>query len=458
MKSSWAMVALLLAQSATAQAFCGFFVSGADQKLYNSASHVVLMRKGNRVVMTMSNSYKGPAEDFAMVVPVPVVLQKRQVRTLSAGVFRHIDELTAPRLVEYWEQDPCNPGSGDALGHIRGRMMAPASAGAGADIEKKDYGVKIEAQFTSGEYEILILSAKDSGGLESWLRDNHYKIPDGAAEALAPYVHDEMKFFVAKVDVKKVKLDANQQVLLSPLQFSYEANELRLPVRLGLLNANGQQDLIVYLLHPTKRFEVANYPNVNVVTNLDVASSVKKSFGSFYAELFDETLRRHQNKAVVTEYAWDTGSCDPCPGPPLDASDLSTLGAAHLGDDGQWVVTRLHTRYDKQTLSEDLIFHAVKPLEGGRAQRQDGGGPHGAKNSESNNFQARYIIRHYWSKKVSCDQPQRGVWGGPPDGRQENFRPTAARDLASAARGQVKLDEVVKTAVPELGLAGSHKK
>ena len=31
----------------TADAFCGFFVSGADAQLYNNASQVVLMRKGN---------------------------------------------------------------------------------------------------------------------------------------------------------------------------------------------------------------------------------------------------------------------------------------------------------------------------------------------------------------------------------------------------------------------------
>src|ERR1051325_9510166 len=91
----------------TARAFCGFFVSGADAKLYNNASQVVLMRKGNRTVMTMSNNYKGPTENFAMVVPVPVVLKKEDVKTLPADVFQHIDALSAPRLVEYWEQDPC---------------------------------------------------------------------------------------------------------------------------------------------------------------------------------------------------------------------------------------------------------------------------------------------------------------------------------------------------------------
>ena len=53
---------------ATASAFCGFFVSGADTKLYNNASQVVLMRKGNHTVMTMSNNYKGPPEHIVVGV------------------------------------------------------------------------------------------------------------------------------------------------------------------------------------------------------------------------------------------------------------------------------------------------------------------------------------------------------------------------------------------------------
>ena len=90
------LFAISLFAPQAADAFCGFFVSGADAKLYNNASQVVLMRKGNRTVMTMSNNYKGPPEDFAMVVPVPVVLQKQDVRTLASDVFEHIDQLSAP--------------------------------------------------------------------------------------------------------------------------------------------------------------------------------------------------------------------------------------------------------------------------------------------------------------------------------------------------------------------------
>ncbi|MFO0575511.1 MAG: DUF2330 domain-containing protein [Polyangia bacterium] len=426
---SSAAAALTVAAS-QAHAFCGFFVSGADAELTNSASQVVLMRKGSHTVLTMSNNYKGPPEDFAMVVPVPVVLQKENVKTLAADVFKHIDQLSAPRLVEYWEQDPCYVPP-PVERKVYAPMMKRSAAARSESSAPASLGVTIEAKFEVGEYQILILSAKESGGLETWLRLNKYNIPKGAAQALAPYIRDQQKFFVAKVDIKKVKRDGKGTVVLSPLRFGYDAQELRLPVRLGLLNAPGEkdkaakQDLIVYVLSPDSRFEVANYRNVFIPTNIEVSDEVRKVFPAFYAELFDETLLRNNNKAVVTEYAWQTTSCDPCPTPPLQQGDLFTLGDEQIfpesaqlqqaspapgqpmpsrrmaggffGGFSPWVLTRLHTRYDKATLSEDLVFRAAEPAFGGRATRDGGLGDHGAEvhKGGTNNFQGRYIIRHY---------------------------------------------------------------
>ncbi len=82
-------------------------VSGSDAKLFNNATLVVLMRDGTRTVLSMQNKYQGPPQDFAMVVPVPVILAKENVKTLPADIFARVDRLAAPRLVEYWEQDPC---------------------------------------------------------------------------------------------------------------------------------------------------------------------------------------------------------------------------------------------------------------------------------------------------------------------------------------------------------------
>src|SRR5262245_369504 len=99
----------VLAEPKEAQAFCGFYVSGADASLFNNATLVVLMRDGTRTVLSMQNNYQGPPQDFAMVVPVPVVLSEKNVKTLPRDVFGRVDRLAAPRLVEYWEQDPCRP-------------------------------------------------------------------------------------------------------------------------------------------------------------------------------------------------------------------------------------------------------------------------------------------------------------------------------------------------------------
>jgi hypothetical protein len=82
----------------SARAFCGFYVSGGDASLFNNATMVVMMRDGQRTVLAMQNNYQGPPANFAMVVPVPTVLQKENVKTLPLEVFKHIDQLAAPRL------------------------------------------------------------------------------------------------------------------------------------------------------------------------------------------------------------------------------------------------------------------------------------------------------------------------------------------------------------------------
>jgi hypothetical protein len=192
---------LCAAAAERAMAFCGFFVSGADAALTNNASQVALLRKGSHTWLTMSNNYKGPPEDFAMVVPVPVVLKKEQVKTLGADVFRHIDQLSAPRLVEYWEQDPCRPQHYDDEDRMVQKSAVRMEEREGPS-KRDSLGVRIEAKFEVGEYQVLILSALDSSGLEKWLHLNKYKIPNGASSALAPYIREQQKFFVAKVDIK----------------------------------------------------------------------------------------------------------------------------------------------------------------------------------------------------------------------------------------------------------------
>jgi hypothetical protein len=316
----------LLLSTGTADAFCGFFVSGADASLYNSATRVVIMREGTRTVLNMQNDYVGPLADFAMVVPVPVVLQKDQVKTLPKEVFDRVDKLTAPRLVEYWEQDPCPSAQDKMWGDAIGDSFGAGGLGlSGVGMGGSGLGVTVQAQYSVGEYDIQILGAQDASGLDRWLRSAGYKIPVGAEEALRPYVQAGMKFFVARVNAQKVTFDGGKAVL-SPLRFHYDTDKFSLPVKLGLLNSAGTQDLIVNVLSRAGRVQVANTPNVTIPTNLEVKDSTRSNFGGFYASLLDKTMSQSPG-AVVTEYAWSATTCDPCPEPPLTPSELATLGA-----------------------------------------------------------------------------------------------------------------------------------
>jgi hypothetical protein len=507
---------LAVAAAPKADAFCGFYVGGAGAKLFNDATVVVLMREGTRTVLSMQNAYKGPPEKFAMVVPVPVVLQEENVKTLPRDLFDKVDQLAAPRLVEYWEQDPCAQEVEYKGGGGMRKAMAPAPAAARAE-EAADLGVKIEAQFTVGEYQVVVLSAKDSGGLEEWLHREQYTIPDGAAPYFKPYVAAGSKFFVARVDINKVKMEDGVAVL-SPLRFYYDSETFSLPVRLGLINSSGTQDLIVHVLARGKRYEVANYPNVTIPTNLDVSEAAKTEFPTFYTTLFDRTLEKHA-KAVVTEYSWDSSSCDPCPGPALTPNDLATLGADVLpGADGEpppppiaptpvpvpapqptlppkggpgtksptgalppsppsnpappsmarsmprprrffggggFTITRLHARYTKESLGEDLVFKEAPAIMGGREVMGPGGKLEtGAKPSGyMNNFQARYAVRHPWTGPIDCKEPRRGVWGGPPGGGSQPTIKAAQRIGLAPRVVKADLASFVKSDVPEIGFS-----
>src|SRR3954471_6605666 len=118
----------LVGSASTADAFCGFYVSGSGAKLAADATQVVLMRQGTRTVLSMQNDYKGPLADFAMVIPVPVVLKEKDVKTLPKNVFDHTDSLGSPRLVEYWEQDPCRQDDFDREDDMAGTATADAAA------------------------------------------------------------------------------------------------------------------------------------------------------------------------------------------------------------------------------------------------------------------------------------------------------------------------------------------
>lgn len=447
MRTALAVTVALLSQ--TAAAFCGFYVSGADTKLFNDTSMVVLLRDGTKTVLSMQNNYRGPVEDFALVVPVPVLLGKDSVKTIPREVFARVDEFAAPRLVELPPPD-CGFGG---LG-LRGTGVGGGGYGAGlGSLGGRDLGVKVEAKFDVEEYEIVILSAKDSLGLEIWLKEYKYKVPEGAAELLRPYVQNGQKFFVARVNAAKAKFE-NGQLLLSPLRFHYDSEQFSLPVRLGLVNSGGTQDLVVHVL-AKDRYELANMKNVLVPTNVELTERARPQFGGFYKELLSRTFAKNPG-AAVTEYAWKGAlpspdsvagvygvTCDPCP--PVNPVDQPL--ARYLGVDllpkrktdaevstfmREATLTRLHLRYTKAGAPDDLVFKTATPIHGGVPDVAKAGP------AKSNRFQGRFIMR-----LKSCSN-MGNMFGAPPV-------PWETDEKLAPATLVDPFEEVLTTAIAELG-------
>jgi hypothetical protein len=402
-----------LIYAAPAAAFCGFYVAKADTKLFNDASKVVLARDGQRTVITMSSDYRGSPKEFAMVVPVVSIPQREQINVANPALIDHIDAYTSPRLVEYFDENPC-----EAQFERRMKMSAPepiAESSAGRADSAKALGVTIEAEYEVGEYDILILSAKQSNGLITWLTQNGYKIPKGADSTVNAYLNRGMKFFIAKVNLDR----HDGSSMLRPIQVAYEDEDFMLPIRLGTVNAQGKQELFIFALTRNGRVETKNYRTVKLPSDMDVPIFVKDEFGDFYRDMFQHQVKKESGRAVFMEYAWDMAWCDPCAADPLSHSELKELGVMWLDEGYQDLppprsmlgrpgrpapsimppgggaadvfVTRLHVSYDAKTFPEDLDFQVTGDRE---------------------NYQGRYVLRHAWRGDYNQCQAARDYANG----------------------------------------------
>ena len=414
------LICTLLVLSQSALAFCGFYVSKADADLFNESSKVIIARDGERTILTMANDYKGDVEDFAMVVPVPTILTEGQIQVGDSAIIDRVDAYSAPRLVEYFDNDPCmmmQRFAAPAMG-AAGAAGPQAPAGASALNRAQALGITIEESFSVGEYDILILSAKQSDGLEIWLNENNYRIPEGAADIFKSYIAQGMKFFVAKINL--AAFESSGQVFLNPLMMAFETEKMVLPIQLGMINSNGFQDLIIYYLSPRGQAKTTNYRVAKIPANLDLPEYIENDFGNFYTSMFRKAIEREGSNVVMMEYGWDMNWCDPCAADPLSPDELRGAGVFWTADSSGPIgrnpigpvpvrppgsgapmppiqpmppipqifgptnvyLTRLHLRYNAKTHPEDLQFEVTDNRE---------------------NFQGRYVLRRPFKGDLTCD-------------------------------------------------------
>ncbi|HEX7078358.1 MAG TPA: DUF2330 domain-containing protein [Candidatus Eisenbacteria bacterium] len=382
------LVLLGLAAASAAEAFCGFYVAKGDEQLFNHASKVVVARDGDRTVVTMASDFRGDPTEFAVVVPVPVVLARGQIHIGDSTAVDHLDKYSVPRLVEYWDSNPCPTPGIDVRGQVKTSIRKKDSSTRGGDSANL-LSIRIEARYKVDEYDILILSATEGRSLGAWLRSNGYRTPPGAESVLASYIRQGMFFFVAKVDLKEQRRLGFSYI--RPIQVAFESPKFMLPIRLGMVNADGTQDMLVFTLTRRGRVETTNYRSVRLPTDLDVPEYLKGDFPAFCEAMFRHQWATEGQGVVFLEYAWgilpNVQACDPCSAPVLRPDMLRGLGATWIAADGSGsegaFLTRLHVRYDARHFPEDLQFQET---------------------SDRTLYQVRYAIHHPYRGPEECPE------------------------------------------------------
>jgi hypothetical protein len=218
---------------------------------------------------------------------------------------------------------------------------------------------------------------------------------------LKPYIQSKMKFFVVKVnEAEKKKLPGD---FLRPIQISFNSPKFMLPIRLGMANSDGDQDMIVYAFTKTGRIECANYRTVSLPTGKNIPLFVQNNFSNFYTNLFQHQWHMEGRSVAMLEYAWDISpgnylKCDPCVAAVPATRDLLQAGVWWIDPIGKGTdnedkdysdhvyFTRLHVRYNRRDFPQDLVFQET---------------------SNTENFQARYVITHPATGDFNCEAGKR---------------------------------------------------
>lgn len=410
-----ALTVLALAASTDAQAFGGAVVTDDAHTISSDAARVVYARTGQTSHVTVSPQVVGDATAFALVIPVPAVLTAADIvaggdDTLAA--LGSLDAYSAPRLLgyscedlypwldpdyyydyydDYWYDwydyydgerrlfgNNWGRGGFDCTGQGCGAGRNPPPYRYYGDYDYGDYGqadtggdtdgngggevlgVAVSEQFTTGGYDVTVLTAEESAALSEWLVGQGLALGDEGTALAQGYIDQGWSFVVAKVTLETPPVGG---AWLNPLRISYTTAAMTLPLRMGLSSGGDVMDLQLWVVndYDDGRAGMANYRRVTVEEECmwDPALQADE-FDAFYREWIADQLNEYSETdpsyaAWAYEFTWGRGACEPCPdGRPLGDSVLPQFGWDT--DVSNAFVTRVKLRYTPDQLDQDPVL------------------------------------------------------------------------------------------------------
>jgi len=334
------MAAVLAVPAAHA---CPTIATGTTEQLTYDVARVALVHQDRRTTFTVSVNPVGEQQNFALVLPVPALLEADDIRVIEGDVFERLDGYTG--ILRMADAGCASAGGG---GEGEGEGEGESDAGSGS--------VTVEAEYLVGGYELALLSATESAGLFDWLDANGYHLAEATIPVLEDYIDEGMFFLTARVHEETAVADGSP---LPPLQVAYDADVMTIPIRLAARNSPGEQDMLVYAITDRSGGAVAisNYPEFSIRDQCIWGRGGSGDFLDFYEDLFRTGWEEAGRAGWTTEWSGRPYSCSPCSPVPLFDVDLVSLGFE--GDFYDHHLTRLHVRYTPETATQDLMLYST---------------------------------------------------------------------------------------------------
>jgi hypothetical protein len=485
--------------------------------------HEAVMLKGNVSVVTIMIDYDGPLDPFALLMPVPTDVTPVHVQAVKREFMARLEQLSAPRYHAFYEMDPCQEGEVEQDWDVRyqaadsGFLAPPFMPPPERNwTVPNEIGIATKPVFKGGESEFRfhVLPLREPLAIKTWLSKRGYNVSPDVLDALSRGLQKQPRLLVAEVNVQRAELLGNGGLQLGGIRYWSREPFTEIEATLGLQNSAPAQDLFIYVLHPNARYQAKNRANLFLPTNLEVDAEAAEHLAGLYNAVFDAKLTPG---AAVTEFVWPTHGCgEPCPNAPLTLYELMSLGgdvmesefvspaarnpdpgpesdpekqefelqvqgkstlertrAIHQHQKDRWelarrraliarqryVLSRLHLRYDRNTLQSDVELEpTTEPIEGGIGIPAGPQGLlfNGARRGQENRYQTRFVNLFVWDHGMQCPKLTRWRWGRRWKSLDSVWRKVwLAEDLPHNSRDKGQIAKWVHAPLPELGVAAT---
>jgi hypothetical protein len=212
-KKWWWLPVVLLLVPALVRAD-GMVIPKPMRMVTETGQRAVIWYEGNTETIILSTTFRGDAQEFAWIIPVPA---RPDVTAGKDELFTALDEYTRPKYSD--------------------NMPVPMMGAANMAIQDSYVGPKVTVLETKKVdiYETAVLEANDAGALSKWLTDNGYEYPANRDLLLKHYINKKWYFVAAKVSAEALGYAGTSLATghATPLSITFASPQIVYPLKIS---------------------------------------------------------------------------------------------------------------------------------------------------------------------------------------------------------------------------------